>query len=72
MSKLARAANANHQARTELLKGLLVEQVVEGYKQAISFKEDKNGQSSIVVQKTVKLQKPPSKSTSHPVRMVCA
>lgn len=72
MSKLAKAANANHQARTELLKGLLVEQVVGGYKQAVSFTKDKNGQSSIVVQKTVKLQKPPSKSTIHSVGMVCA
>ena len=50
---------ANNQARTDLLKALLVEQVVGGFKQAISMEEGE--EPRMVVQKEVKLQRPRSK-----------
>ena len=50
---------ANNQARTDLLKALLVEQVVGGFKQAITIEEGE--EPRMVVQKEVKLQRPRSK-----------
>ena len=47
------------QARTDLLKALLVEQVVGGFKQAISIEEGR--EPRLVVQNAVKLQRPRSK-----------
>ena len=55
---------SNRQARTDLLKALLVEQVVGGFKQAISMEEGE--EPRMVVQKEVKLQRPRSKLV-HPV-----
>jgi hypothetical protein len=47
------------QARTDLLKALLAEQVVGGFKQAISIEEGR--EPRLVVQKIVQLQRPRSK-----------
>ena len=49
---------SNGQARTDLLKALLVEQVLGGFKQAISIEEGE--EPRMVVQKEFKLQRPRS------------
>jgi hypothetical protein len=60
-------AGADDQTRTELLKALLVEQVIGGFKQAVSINEDKDGGASLVIQKEVKLQRPRSES----ITLIC-
>jgi hypothetical protein len=49
-------------ARTEILRATAIQQVTDGYKQAVSVQEGSDGQGSITVQSAVKLQKPRSES----------